>query len=162
LDICVDIRCGVVERFNFWKVLMSDDNRHYEIIEFWIRNWIDTCKNMKALNVGDDSGEKPFGTKIIFNGFGENEDESQNKKMLNFAVFVHKDSLTKEFKEHETNPLALIHRPKEECCIYAWYDEEQDEVDVVTNIEDEKDNCTELDRNFVIDLIHKIAERDNH
>jgi hypothetical protein len=32
----------------------------------------------------------------------------------------------------------------------------------VTNIEDEKDNCTELDRNFVIDLIHKIAERDNH
>ena len=27
-------------------------------------------------------------------------------------------------------------------------------------IEDKTNNCTELDRNFVIDLIHKIDERD--
>jgi len=142
---------------------MTDkDKRHYEIIEFWIRSWIDTYNNLKALEVGEDSGDKPFGTKIIFDGYGENDDGSPNKKMWGFAVFVHKDSLTKEFKEHEMTPFALKHRPKEECCIYAWYDEEQDEVDISTYIEDEKDNCTELDRNFVIDLIHKIAERDKH
>ena len=46
---------------------MTDkDKRHYEIIEFWIRSWIDTYNNLKALEVGEDSGDKPFGTKIIF------------------------------------------------------------------------------------------------
>ena len=141
---------------------MTDENKieNYSIIiEGWVRTFIDTM-DKGDLKAGNDSGTAPFGVKIIFDGYAEDEDENPIKEKMSFAVFVHKDSLTKEFKEHETNPLALIHRPKEECYINCWYDFTDEDCDINTFIEDERDSCTELDRNFVIDLIHKIDERD--
>ena len=113
------------------------------------------------LEVGDNSGNAPFGVKIIFDGYAEDDDGNPTKESMSFAVFVHKNSLTKEFKKHEPNPFAIIHRPKEECYINCWYDSEEDNLDITTFIEDKTDDCTELDRDFVIDLICKIYDRDN-
>ena len=132
---------------------------HEDIIEKWVRHWIDTRNDDNELKVGDESGEAPFGVKIMFDGYGENDDGSENRYMWSFAVFVHKDSVTKAFKPHDSNALAIIHRPKEECFITVWWQSEQDEIDIVTSIE--HDNCTQLDRKFVIDLIHKIDNRDS-
>jgi hypothetical protein len=116
---------------------------------------------------GNDSGDTPFGVKIIFDGFGllEYEDENGNyiseengdRNMVSFAVFVHKNSLTEEFPPHELTPWALIHRPKEECCIYVWYDRQEDIMDVIPF---EDNNSTELDPSFVTNLIFEIVKRD--
>jgi hypothetical protein len=77
---------------------------------------------------------------------------------LSFAVFVHKDSLTEDFPPHDITPWALIHRPKEEVCIWVWYDENTDEVEVIPF---EENHSTELDLNFITGLIFKIHERDS-
>ena len=77
--------------------------------------------------------------------------------MKSFAVFIHKTSLTEEFPPHELTPLALIHRPKEEVCIWAWYDENADEVEVIPF---EDNNSTELDHKFITNLIFEIHKRD--
>ena len=104
--------------------------------------------------------------KIIFDGYGDLETddeyiESGNKNMESFAVFIHKDALTEGFvfPEHEFTPWCLIHRPKEEVCIWVWYDAETDEVDIIPY---EDNNSTELDHEFVNDLIFKISERDSN
>ena len=140
-----------------------DDERDYsEVVEGWIREFISTMDEDDDLYPGNDSGDTPFGVKIIFDGFGDLETEEEyieggNKSMKSFAVFIHKDSLTQEFPPHELTPWALIHRPKEECCIYVWYDVENDEVDIIPF---EDNNSTELDPEFVADLIFAIQKRD--
>ena len=116
---------------------------------------------------GNSSGDAPDGVKIIFDCFGDLEvdngvDEYQyteggNRNMKSFAVFIHKNSLTEEFPPHELTPWALIHRPKEEVCIYVWYDEENDDIDVIPF---EENNSTELDPEFVTELIFAIHKRD--
>lgn len=136
---------------------MKDKSKYDNIIAEWIRHFAMTMEEKDYYQAGDDSGEAPYGVKIIFDGYGENDDGSDNHNIETFAVFVHKDSLTKPFKPHDSNPLAIIHRPKEECYIHVVC--EDDDVEVVTNIE--HDDCTQLDRKFVIDLIHKIDERDS-
>lgn len=145
---------------------MTDDNKikNYPIIiEKWVRTFIKTM-DKGDLEAGDDSGTAPFGVKIIFDGYGTNDDDNVDKNNLSFAIFVHKDSLTKKFKEHDSSQFAfggVRHiRPKEECIINGFYDKKTDVAEVPTMIEDETDTCTELDRNFVIDLICKIDERD--
>ena len=71
-----------------------------------------------------------------------------------------KTHLTKEFKEHEFTPWALKHRRDEECCVSYWFDKSDKSFHPVNYIEEENDDCTKLDRNFVIDLICAIDERD--
>jgi len=53
----------------------------------------------------------------------------------------------------------LIHRPKEEVCMWVWYDVDSDEMEVIPF---EDNNSTELDHEVVYDLIFKIAERDSY
>jgi hypothetical protein len=63
--------------------------------------------------------------KVIFDGFGYNEEtnEQDNYDMQSFAVFLHRNIIKGEtFPPHELTPWALIHRPKEEVCLYVWYD----------------------------------------
>jgi hypothetical protein len=142
----------------------TNDERDYSpIIEEWVRFFMDTMEDDEHLYPGNDSGDAPSGVKIIFDGFGDLETETEyieagNKSMKSFAVFVHKNSLTEEFPPHEITPWALIHRPKEEVCIYVWYDADNDSVDVIPF---EENNSTELDYKFVTDLIFAINERDN-
>lgn len=81
--------------------------------------------------------------KVIFDGFGdkeiENEDgsfdyvEGGNTDMISFAVFLHRNTIKgEEFAEHDMTPWALVHRPKEEICLYVWYDAENDEYEVLS------------------------------
>lgn len=145
-----------------------DDERDYSpIIEGWVREFISTMDEDEDLYAGNDSGEVPAGVKIIFDGFADLETEDENgeyvyqeggnKTSKSFAVFVHKDSLTKEFPSHDITPWALIHRPKEEVCIYVWYDETTDEIEVIPF---EDNSSTELNHKFVTDLIFAIQKRD--
>ena len=85
-------------------------------------------------------------------------EEGGDTTQLSFAVFIHKDSLTHPFPEHEQTPWALIHRPREEVCIYVWYNENDDSVEVIPF---EDNNSTELDHEFVTKLIFDIEKRDN-
>ncbi len=127
-----------------------------EVVEGWIREFICTMDD-GHLRAGDDSGEAPFGVKIIFDGYGEDDDGNADLNTESFAVFVHKNSLTEEFPEHDQTPWALIHRPKEEVCIWAWYDCNSDEVTIIPF---EDSDSTQLDHDFIIDTIFKIQERD--
>ena len=134
-----------------------DPNRdlddYYPTIEKWVREFIDTMDS--APEVGDRSGNEPLGVKIIFDGYGYNEetDEQDDLNILSFAVFVHKDSLNgKEFPDHELTPWALIHRPKEEVCFYAVYDVKLDQFDM--NPFEEGD--TKLDHDYVYQLIRDL------
>jgi hypothetical protein len=139
---------------------LNDDRDYTEIVEGWVREFICTMDD-GHLEPGDESGDAPFGVKIIFDGYGydeETNEENANENMIGLAVFIHKDSLTEEFPPHELTPWALIHRPKEEVCIWAWYDVENDEVDIIPF---EDNNSTELDHDFVTNLIFEIEKRDN-
>lgn len=139
-----------------------NDSRNYTpILEGWLRIFISTMDE-GILQPGDDSGRAPFGVKIIFDGYGDLETEDEyieagDKNQLSFAIFIHKDSLTKEFPPHEETPWALIHRPKEEVCVWAWYNEDTDDVDIIPF---EDNNSTELDHKLLYELIDKIEERE--
>lgn len=142
-------------------IYYNDDRDYSAIVEGWIRDFIDTMDHEDDLYPGNESGDTPFGVKIIFDGFGYNEEtdeENADKNTQSFAVFVHKNSLTEEFPPHELTPWALIHRPKEEVCIWAWYDVDADLVDIIPF---EDNNSTELDPKFVSELILKIHQRDH-
>ena len=139
---------------------LNDDRDYSEIIEHWVREFICTMDDGR-LEPGDNSGDAPFGVKIIFDGYGydeETNEENADENMMSFAVFVHKDSLLEEFPEHEFAPWALIHRPKEEVCIWVWYDVKNDQIDVIPF---EDNNSTELDHDFVTNLIFDIEKRDS-
>jgi hypothetical protein len=122
-------------------------------IESWVRDFINTMDSEPE--VGDRSGDEPLGVKIIFDGFGYNEEtnEEDDKSVMTFAVFVHQNSLNgEEFPEHESTPWALIHRPKEEVCIHVSYFIDDDFIDF--NGFEEGD--TELDHDFVYQLIRDL------
>lgn len=149
-------------------IYYNDERDYTPVIESWIRRFISTMDEDRDLYPGNDSGDAPFGVKIIFDGFGDKlwiDDNGDcqyasggDMKWKSFTVFVHKNSLTDEFVPHEMRYFALLHRPKEEVCIYAWYNEETDTVDVIPF---EDNYSTELDTQFVVDLIFSIHQRDN-
>ena len=128
-----------------------------EVIEDWVREYVYTMDE-GILRPGDQSGDEPLGVKIIFDGYGDLDTEEEyieggNHSMMSFAVFVHKNSLNgEEFPEHEQTPWALIHRPKDEVCIWVWYDAETDEVEVVPF----EDGSTEMDHEEIYRLIDKL------
>jgi hypothetical protein len=127
-----------------------------EVVEGWVRDFISTMDD-GWLRPGDQSGDEPLGVKIIFDGYGYNEEtnEDNDENIMSFAVFVHKDSLNgEEFPEHEQTPWALIHRPKEEVCIWVWYTVDTDEIEVVPF----EDGSTEMDHEEIyriIDMLDK-------
>lgn len=130
-----------------------------QIIEDWVREFIMTMDHPDDLYPGNASGDFPTGVKIIFDGYGEDADTGEEtRSMMSFAVFVHQDSLESEFPPHEITPWALVHRPSEEACFYVWYNSDSDEVDCITDI---SELDTELDHDFVIDLIQSIYARDH-
>ncbi|WP_440922349.1 hypothetical protein [Candidatus Pelagibacter sp.] len=139
---------------------MNNVEKYPHILENWLKHYISSMNDTGNLIPGDNTGEAPFGVKIIFDGYAENDNGEPIKERLNFAIFIHKDSLTKEFKEHEFTPWALKHRREEECCVSYWFDKSDKSFHPVNYIEEENDDCTKLDRNFVIDLICAIDERD--
>ena len=137
------------------------DQNYFPIIEKWVRNFINTMNldiKQGFAKSGEDSGDVPRGVKIIFDGYGYNEqtDQEDDLNMLSFAIFIHKNSLTENFPPHESNFNMIIHRPDEECCINVWYTVKDDYVNVLPF---EDTDSTELDHTFLIDLIFKIDAR---
>ena len=128
-----------------------------EVVEDWVREYVYTMDE-GILRPGDQSGDEPLGVKIIFDGYGDLDTEEEyieggNHSLMSFAVFVHKNSLNgEEFPEHEQTPWALIHRPKDEVCIWVWYDAETDEVEVIPF----EDGSTEMDHEEIYRLIDKL------
>ena len=135
---------------------MSNQMSYEEIVELWIRGFIDTM-DQDALRPGNRSGDEPPGVKIIFEGFGYNEETGteNDEDILTFAVFVHKDSLSGQFPEHEETAWALVHRPKEEVCIRAIYNATEDEITILPF---EENDSTEVDHEFIYKLIGDIYE----
>ena len=128
-----------------------------EVVEDWVREYVYTMDE-GILRPGDQSGDEPLGVKIIFDGYGDLETEDEyieggKHSLMSFAVFIHKDSLNgEEFPEHDQTPWALIHRPKDEVCIWVWYDTETDEVEVIPF----EDGSTEMDHEEIYRLIDKL------
>ena len=119
---------------------MSYDYERYNMI---MQNLVeDMWRNPDDLEIGEDISDIPE-VKIIFDGYGYNEEtnEDDNTDMESYAIFIHKDALTKDFKfpEHDMTPWALIHRPDDEVCIYAWYDVKED----AWEFSDLEDRCNE-------------------
>ena len=107
------------------------------------------------LEIGEDISYMPE-VKIIFDGYGYNEetDEQDDVNMESYAVFIHKDALKEdfEFPEHEITPWALIHRPKEEICIYAWYDVINDSWEILPLEDRIDDECVMNEKDVMIIL----------
>lgn len=132
----------------------TDDNREYSpTIESWVRDFRMTMET-GILTSGNDSGDTLPGIKIVFDGYGENDDSSPNYNFESFAVFIHETSLNvDEFPPHDDAFGFIIHRPKEEVCIYCWYDVGADSVTVIPF---EDNNSTEMDADYVVNLIADI------
>lgn len=109
-----------------------DYNRYDEILERFLT---DAHPEPDDLYIGENISTVPE-IKIIFDGFGDLETEDENGEyvykeggntnMESYAIFIHKDSLKEdfEFPDHDIAYNMIIHRTKEEVCIYAWYDVE--------------------------------------
>ena len=137
---------------------MDYDYSRYEkvLIEMMKSSWRDP----DDLEIGRDISDLPE-VKIIFDGYGDLEEEINgeykyteggNKNMESYAIFIHKDALVEEFifPEHDSYAFTfgslIQHRPKDEVCIYAWYDVENDSWDILP-LEDRlsKDNSMNED-----------------
>jgi hypothetical protein len=102
----------------------------YEAYERCIKHLLNVMwRDPDDLEIGENISDV-CEVKIIFDGYGYNEetDEQDDINLESYAIFIHKDALTEdfEFPEHDMTPWALIHRPKEEICIFAWYDVSED------------------------------------
>ena len=147
---------------------MTDDY-DYDKYSECIQNLLGAMwRNEDDLEIGEDISDVPE-VKIIFDGHGDlevnDEDgnyletiERGNKNMESYAVFIHKDAKQDDFTfpEHETAWHWLVHRPKEEVCIYAWYDVENDEWSI--NSLDETSDHTMTNKE-VMDILEHLNKK---
>lgn len=136
---------------------MSDELTYEEMVAIWLRDYIDTMDE-GYLRPGDRSGDELPGIKIMFDGYGYNEETNNHddENIMTFCIFIHKDSLSGHFPDHEENSRAIIHRPTDEVCIKAVYDVQEDYLEVLPFEESES---TELDHDFIYKLIQDIHEK---
>jgi len=130
------------------------------IISEWVHKFACSLDDLDDLRCGDNSGVTPKGVYICFDGYAEDSgDIDFNKKdSLSFAVFIHKESLKSEFPEHDIAYGCIVHRPKEEMCIYCWLDRVNNNIDVLT------ENINLDDKNLeskLLNLAVQIWHRDN-
>jgi hypothetical protein len=136
-----------------------DEMLHRHLDEMW--------RDEESLEIGEDISNIPE-IKIIFDGYGDLEDEDENgeyryteggnKNMESYAIFIHKDSAQEgfQFPEHDTAWNMIIHRPKEEVCIYAWYDVENDEWEINGLYETSEHEMTDEE---VMNILETLDER---
>ena len=144
---------------------MSDEYdyaRYHTIIE----NLLDSMwRDPDDLEIGRDISDIPA-VKIIFDGHGDLEEEINgeyiytergNKNMESYAIFIHKDSGKKDFvfPEHDTAWNMIIHRPKEEVCIYAWYDVEADDWSINSLEETSEHKMTDKQVMKILETLQK-------
>jgi hypothetical protein len=140
---------------------MNKKEPNYEgTIAKWIADFIETMEYTNP-DIGDISGDKPFGIKIMFDGYGFNEKTNDNDDLdvLTFAVFIHRNCLDGNgFPDHETTPWGIVHRPDQEICIFAYYEKNTKSIDVVPF---EDGNNTKLSNALIYQLINNV-ENGNH
>ena len=132
-----------------------------------IQRFLDVMwRDVDSLVIGENISDLPE-IKIIFDGYGDLEDEDENGEyryteggntnMESYAIFIHKDSGQEnfEFPEHELSPWCLIHRPKEEVCIYAWYDVENDEWSINSLEETSEHEMTDEEVMEILETLDK-------
>lgn len=137
---------------------MSEINydRYNEIIQHLLDGmWRDP----DDLEIGRDISDIPE-VKIIFDGYGydeENDIEGGNKNMESYAIFIHKDTAQPDFifPEHDLTPWALIHRPKEEVCIYAWYDVVNDDWSINSLDETSEHSMTDEEVMVILETLYE-------
>jgi hypothetical protein len=95
----------------------------------------------------------PDGITIVPDGFAMDDDDNEDPQQPCYAIFVHRDSLSGEFPEHDTHGGIVVHRPKEEVCFYVWLDLSSDQEQEI-NMPD-----TELDLNEFYRMIVEIQRR---
>jgi len=148
---------------------MSDYEYDYKRFDDIIISMLEPAKgNVDELEIGENISTLPE-VKIIFDGYGDLEFYNDNDEyryteggdtnMESYAVFIHKDSAQDEFEfpQHELTPWCLIHRPKEEVCIYAWYDVENDIWDILPL--EERIEDTDLTIEQVMGILETLNER---
>jgi hypothetical protein len=126
---------------------MSDYEYEYKRFDDIITSLLTTSwRNSEDLEIGRDISDISE-IKIIFDGYGDLEFYNENDEyryteggdinMESYAIFIHKDSAQEDFvfPEHESFSFTfgsmIQHRPAEEVCIYAWYDVENDNWDIL-------------------------------
>lgn len=112
---------------------------------------------------GTDYSDTP-GIKCIFEQYGDLETEDEdgeyvyeeggNKDMRCYAIFIHKDSKEGEFPEHDFAWKLIVHRPKEEVCIFAWYDVNNESWEFVNTY----DLDSEMGEDVLMDVVDYILE----
>ena len=133
---------------------MSDDI-DYELYDNFLTNLLSESQpEQEDLEIGENISDIPE-VKIIFDGYGYNEetDEQDDKNLESYAIFIHKDALQEgfEFPEHDMSPWCLIHRPKEEVCLYAWYDVKEERWEI--NYIGDATQDTEMDTEDVLRIL---------
>jgi len=142
-----------------------DYQRFEQILTLLLESaWIDHDEEQE---IGEDVSDQPE-VKIIFDGYGDLEDEDENgeyryteagnKNMQSYAIFIHKDALTEDFvfPEHDVYQFTfggmIAHRTKEEVCLYAWYDVENDSWDFIP-LEDRLDDDSTMTEEDVMVIL---------
>ena len=124
-------------------------------------------------NIGEDVSDQPE-VKIAFDGYGDLEDEDENgeyryteggnKNMQSYAIFIHKDALTENFvfPPHDVYSFTfgsmIQHRPKEEVCIYAWYDAVDGSWEIL-QLEDRLSEDNEMNEKDVMRILEGLYEK---
>lgn len=145
------------------EFVFPQSNYDYVKIDKVLQYLIDTMwYDAENLEVGENISDYSE-VKIIFDGYGDldNEEtgeyiEGGNKDMESYAIFIHKNSAEPdfEFPEHEMTPWALIHRPDEEICIWAWHDVKNDSWEF-GSIDDTNSNLTEEQLISLFDALYE-------
>ncbi len=107
-----------------------------------------------------------FEVNVMFNkyGFNDKTGEENNKTVEEYCVFIHLQSRVKGFKfpEHDISPFGLIHRPKEEICVHAWFlknltqseqEIEENENEGTWEVEDLENTDQEIDLDMIMDVL---------
>ncbi len=148
-----------------------DYQRFSEIIKLLLKSaWID---HDDELEIGEDVSDQSE-VKIIFDGYGDLEDEDENneyryteggnRNMQSFAIFIHDDALTEGFvfPPHNTYSFTfgrmIQHRPDEEVCIFAWYDVENDDWDIIP-LEDRLSEDNSMDAEDVMRILEGLHQK---
>ena len=146
---------------------MSDEYKiDYKRYDQILQNILDAMwRDPDDLEIGRDISDIPA-VKIIFDGHGDLEEEINgeyiytergNKNMESYAIFIHKNSGKKDFvfPEHDMTPWCLVHRPKEEVCIYAWYDVEADDWSINSLEETSEHKMTDKQVMKILETLQK-------
>jgi hypothetical protein len=89
----------------------------FEMGKFLIGN---TSRGKGMLTIGKNISLMPE-VKIIFDGYG---DEGANKNLEHYSMYIHKDSLLKDFKfpDHQAINKILVARPETEVSLSGMYE----------------------------------------